>query len=301
MKQIIFILFLLPATVFSQELMCRVSVNYSQVNTTNTQVFTAMQRDISEFMNTTRWTDYIFSNQERIECSILINISQYDGVDNFKGTIQVSASRPAYDASLTTQEFNIKEKSNTFDFKYIENQPIEFNKNTYTSELAYTLAFYAYLIIGMDFDTFSELGGTPFFEEMQKIVANAQSSPSQAWKTLGTNREDNRYYIAKNLNSPVYRDFRLAMYKYHRLGLDNMTSDITNGRQNITEALELIKKVYQKKPNNFIVNMFVETKRQEIKYIYSEAPPQEVNRAKQIMQFIDPVHSSDYDQMGQQH
>ncbi len=301
MKKILFIILLLPTFAFSQELMCRVSVNYSQVNTTNTQVFQAMQRDISEFMNTTRWTDYVFSNQERIECSILINISQFDGVDNFKGTLQVSATRPVYDASLTTQEFNIKEKSGAFDFQYIENQAIEFNENTYTSELAYTLAFYAYFILAMDFDTFSELGGTPFFEKMQKIVTNAQSSPSQAWKSMGTSREDNRYFIAKNFNSPVYRDFRIAMYKYHRLGLDMMTSDVSAARQNITQALELVKKVYQKKPNNFIVNMFVETKRQEIKNIYSEAPPQEANRAKQIMQFIDPVHSSDYDNMGQQH
>ncbi len=300
MKSLLIIFFLLPFSLSAQELMCRVSVNYSKVTTTNTQVFQDMQRDISQFMNTTKWTDYIFSNRERIDCSILINIEQFNGVDEFTATLQVSSSRPVYDASLTTPVLNIKEKKG-FKFNYMSNEPLEFNENTYTSELPYVLAFYAYLIIGYDFDTFSELGGSNFFVKAQKIVANAQSSGIDNWKANGTDKEDNRYYIAKYLNSPVYKPFRQALYKYHRLGLDMMTSDVAQGRQNISSALENIRKVYQKQPNSFLINIFLETKRQEIKNIYSEAPPQEVNRIKQIMKQIDPAHTDFYDNIGKQH
>ena len=299
MKRILLLFLLLPFFSNAQELLCRVSVNYSQVSTTNTQIFQSLQRDISEFMNTTHWTNYVFSNIERIDCSMLINVSKYNGVDEFTATLQVSSSRPIYDASLTSPILNIKEHAGWLKFQYIENQPITFNENTYTNELSSTLAFYAYIIIGMDFDTFSELGGTPFFEKAQKIVTNAQSSPNaNPWKSIGTSKEDNRYYLAKNLNSPVYRAYRQAMYKYHRLGLDVMTKDPTTGRQNIMQALELIKQIYQKKPNNYLVNIFLETKRQEIINIFSQAPPQEANRVKQILQLIDVAHSDDYNKIG---
>jgi len=301
MKKILFtILLIIPFQLFSQELMCRVSVNYSSVTTTNTQVFQDMQRDISEFMNTTKWTDYIFSNEERIECSILINITQFDGVDNFKATLQVSSTRPVYDASLTTPVLNFKEKQ-SFNFNYMSNEPLEFNENTYTSELPYAMAFYAYVIIGFDFDTFSELGGSEFFTKAQKLVANAQGSGLDIWKSMGTNNEDNRYYLAKNLNSPVYKQFRQAMYKYHRQGLDMMTNDITQGRSNVLNSLELLKGVFQKQPNSVLISMFISTKKQEVINIFSEAPPQEANRAKQIMKLIDPLNSSEYDNMGKIH
>ncbi len=301
MKKITFILLLLlPTILLSQELMCRVSINYSQVSTTNTQIFQALQRDVSEFMNNTNWTNYVFNNKERIECNILINVTQFNGVDNFIANLQVSSTRPVYDASLTTQILNIKEKTGLLKFQYIENQPLEFNENTYTSELAYTLAFYAYIIIGADFDTFSEYGGDEFYTKAQKIVTNAQSSPvGGAWTAMGATNEDNRYYLAKYLNSPVYKPYRQAMYKYHRLGLDQMTKDVTTGRQNIVAAIDNIKQIYQKKPNSFLVKIFLETKRAEIINIFSESPPQEIARIKQTMKLIDVTHSSDYDKIGQ--
>lgn len=301
MKKLIFLFLLFPIFSPAQELLCRVSVNYSQVTTTNTQIFQSLERDISEFLNTTRWTNYVFSNIERIDCSILINIITYNGVDEFVGTMQVSSSRPVFDASLTSPIMNLKEKDGSLKFEYIENQPLTFNENTYTSELASVLAFYAYIIIGMDFDSFSELGGTAYFEKAQKIVANSQSvsDPSSPWKSFGTSKEDNRYFLAKNLTSPVYKTFRQAMYNYERLGMDQMTKDPTTGRQNIMQSLELIKQIFQKKPNNYIVNIFVETKRQEIINIFSQAPPQEANRVKQTMQIIDASHASDYDKIGQ--
>ena len=298
-KTIIIILIFLPIFTFAQELLCRVSVNYSQINTTNTQVFQALQRDITEFMNRTRWTSYVFGNKERIECSMLINITQYDGVDNFTASLQVSSNRPVYNASLTTPVLNLKEKDGTFKFRYIENQPIEFNESTFTSELAYTLAFYAYIIIGYDFDTFSEFGGTEFFEKAQQIVTNAQSSPNQAsWKSIGATHEDNRYYLAKFINSPTYKGFREAQYKYHRNGIDLMVKDVTSGRQNIATSIGLIKKVYQKKPGNYLVQIWIETKRQEIINVFSESPPAEAKRVAEDLKLIDITNADQYDKMG---
>lgn len=301
MKKLFFLILIIsPTLIFSQELLCRVSINYSQVTTTNTQIFQALQRDVSEFLNNTRWTNYVFNNNERIECSILVNITEFDGVDNFVSTLQVSSTRPVFDASLTTSVLNIKENNGLFKFQYIENQPIEFNENSYTSELAYTLAFYAYVIIGMDFDTFSEYGGTEFFEKAQKIVTNAQSSVNRnAWTAIGATREDNRYYLAKFLNGPVFKPYRQAMYKYHRMGLDLMTADINSGRQGVSQAIDNIKQIYQKKPGNFLVNVFIETKRSEIINIYSDAPPQDIARIKQTMKLMDVTHASDYDKIGQ--
>ncbi len=297
-KFIITIIFFIPVVLFSQELNCRVSVNHSQIKTTNIQIFQAMQRDISEFLNQRRWTNYVFNNHERIDCSILITVIEFDGVSHFTGTIQVTANRPVFDASLTTSTFKFKEKDKSFSFDYMENQPIEFNESTYTDELSSVLAFYVYMILGADFDTFSELGGTEWYEKAQNIVSNAQSTTYNAWKSMGTNHEDNRYFLAKFLTSPNFRPYRQAQYKYHRLGLDAMTSDIASGRQAVTEAINLMKQVYQKKPNNVLINNWLEAKRREIINIYSEAPQSEVKRVVQVMKLIDVTNSDMYDKMG---
>ncbi len=299
-KKIFFLIILFfPFNIFSQELNCRVSVNYQQVTTTNTQIFQDLQRDISDFMNTTQWTNYVFDYHERIECSILINIIQFDGVDNFVATLQVSSSRPVYDASLTTSLFKFKEADGTFKFQYIQNQPIEFNENAFTTELAYGLAFYAYIIIGYDFDTFSELGGSEFFDKAQTIVNIAQSSPNKAlWRSMGTNHEDNRYFLAKFLTDANYQSFRIAQYKYHLKGLDLMTTDITTARNNVAESIELIKQVYQKRPENFLVQIWIESKRSEIINIFSEAPSAEAKRVAQSLKLIDVTNSDQYDKMG---
>ncbi len=284
--------------IFAQELRCRVQINYSQVKTTNREIFQNLQKAITDFMNQTRWTNYVFAPEERIDCNILIIIKQFNGTDYFKGSIQVSSTRPVYNSSYTTPVLNIKEKDGWFEFRYLENQPIEFNERTFTGDLAYTLAFYAYLVIGLDFDTFQENGGAPYFEKLKTIVANAQSSPSQAWKAMGTNRYDNRYYIARDLTDEVYQPFHQALYKYHRLGLDLMADDISAGRQGILDALKDLEKLYRKRPQSFLLRVFLDTKRQEIINIFSEAPMPEAQQAARILQIIDPANADKYASMG---
>ena len=300
MKRILFlaVLILFGLSSSAQELNCRVSINYSQVKTTNTQIFQSLQKDITEFMNSTRWTNYVFAPEERIDCSILIIITKFNGTDYFEGTIQVSSTRPVYNSSYTSPVINLKEKSGWFKFRYVENQPIEFNERSYTTELAYTLAYYAYFIIGMDFDTFSEQGGAEFFQKMKTIVSNAQSGLSDAWRASGTNRYDNRYYIARDLTEDAFAPFHSAMYKYHRLGLDLMSKDISAGRQGVLSALKDMLLLYKRKPQSFLIRLFLDTKRDEIINIFSEAPMPEARQAALIMKQIDPSNASKYDKMG---
>ena len=299
MKQLVLILLMfLWINVFSQELRCRVSINHSQVKTTNFQIFQSLQQAITEFMNTTRWTNYVFAPEEKIDCSILIIITKFNGTDFFEGSIQVSSTRPVYNSSYTSPIINFKEKTGWFKFRYLENQPIEFNENTYTTELAYTLAYYAYFIIGMDFDTFSENGGQEFFKKMKTIVSNAQSGLSEAWRAMGTNRYDNRYYITRDLTDEAFAPYHQALYKYHRLGLDLMADDISEGRQGVINALKDILSIYKRKPQSYLIRMFLDTKRDEIINIFSQAPSPEARQAALIMKQIDPSNASKYDNMG---
>ncbi len=297
-RALIFLFILLGINVYAQELNCRVSVNYTKVKTTNVQIFQQLQKAITDFMNTTRWTNYVFAPEERIDCSILIIIDKFNGTDYFEGSIQVSSTRPVYNSSYTSPVLDIKEKSGWLKFRYMENQPIEFNERSYTTELAYTLAYYAYFIIGMDFDTFSEQGGAEFFQKMKTIVSNAQSGLSDAWRASGTSRYDNRYYITRDLNDDAFSPFHEAMYKYHRLGLDLMAKDISAGRQGVLDALKDMLVLYKRKPQSFLIRLFLDTKRDEIINIFSEAPMPEARQAAIIMKQIDPSNANRYDKMG---
>ncbi len=296
----LFLSFILSISVFAQELNCHVRINYAKAQTTNTQIFQQLQEDITKFMNNTRWTNYVFAPEERINCDILIIIDKFNGTDFFQGSIQVSSNRPVYGSSYTTPVLNIREKSGWLQFHYIPTQPIEFNEHSFTGDLAYTLAYYAYLIIGFDFDTFSENGGQQFFEKLKNIVSNAQSSPSPVWRAMGTNHYDNRYYITKDLNDDACQLFHDALYQYHRQGLDYMYTDLNKGRQGVLNALKDIEKLYQQNPECFLVKMFLDTKRQELINIFSLAPMTEAKEAARILKEIDPSNADKYDKLGSQ-
>ena len=302
MKKIflIVIIIFLTNSIFAQELNSRVSINYSKLQTTNTQVFTSLQRDISEFLNTTIWTDYIFNNKERIECNILITITEFNGMDRFVATLQITSTRPVFGTSLTSSILNFKEQSGLFKFRYVENQAIDFNENSFTTNLAYVLAFYTYIIIGYDFDTFSLYGGDPFFQKAQDIVSNAQSSSEPGWKAYESSDKDNRFYLAKDLLSPTYKPLRHALYKYHRLGLDKMGDNIIEGRKQISDAINLLSGVHKKKPDSYLMRIFLDSKRTEIINIFSGAPDMEVKKAANVLKIIDISNSAKYDQMGKE-
>jgi hypothetical protein len=284
-----------PAT--SQELYCNVQVSAQKIQGSNREVFQSMQRDIYEFMNSMAWTDNIFSFSERIECNLLINLDEQLSADEFRGTIQVQLSRPVYNTTYKTTVLNFMD--NSFQFRYVEFQPLEFNPNSYTSNLVSVLAYYAYLIIGMDFDTFSPEGGTPYFQVAEKIVTNAQNAPEPGWKPYDGSRNRNRYWLIKNILNKEYAGVRQFEYLYHIKGLDRMESDMTQARTDIYDSLRQLQEVYRRRPDPFMYYMtvIIEAKVNEIVNIFTPGFPEEKNRVVQILTEIDPANESKYKQI----
>ncbi len=291
MKKIIFItvLFLSTFRIFSQELNCRISINRSQIQGTNEELFRKMQQDLYEFMNNRSWTNNIFSNNERIECQIQITLSKYNGIDKFTGNISVQSTRPVFNTNYKSTLFNFKE-DNDFDFFYTEGQALEFNENTHLSNLTSVLAFYAYIIIGLDYDSFGLNSGTPYFEKANQIMNNAQSDPDNNWKAFGTTNQNNRYYLINGLMSSENAPLRKFNYRYHRLGLDIMSEKLEEGRNQIANACQFLKQVYNRKANSFILRILLTTKVDEIVKIFSDAPVQEKKKVYNILKEVDPTN-----------
>jgi hypothetical protein len=274
----------------TQELNCTVSVISPQLQNVEKRIFETMQNDIRQFLNSTPWTSEIFKQEERIECSILINISERIGTDRYKGTIQVQASRPAFNTSYSSTMFNIMDQD--FTVVYLESQQLQFQENQHISNLTSILAYYAYLIIGMDYDSFSEKGGEPYFQKCLQIVNNAQNESERGWKAFEGTK--NRYWIVENLLNARFEDFRKVLYRYHRLGLDAMSKDTEGGRRVIFEALPDLKRIRQDQPNSFLLQVFFTSKSDELVNIFTEGMPDQKARASQLLMEMDPSNSNKY-------
>jgi hypothetical protein len=281
-------------TLMSQELYCNVQVSAQKIQGSNREVFQNMQRDIYEFMNSMVWTDNVFNFSERIECNLLINLDEQLSADEFRGTIQVQLSRPVYNTTYESTVLNFVD--NNFQFRYVEFQPLEFNPSSHTSNLVSVLAYYAYLLIGVDFDTYSQGGGTPYFQAAEKIVTNAQNAPEQGWKPYDGSRNRNRYWLIKNILDSEYGGVRQFLYMYHLRGLDRMESDMTQARTEIYESLRRLQEVYRRRPDPFMYYMTVvlDAKADEIVNIFSQGFPEEKNRVVQILTEIDPANETKY-------
>jgi hypothetical protein len=285
---------LATGTAGAQELYCNVQVSAQKIQGSNREIFQSMQRDIYEFMNSMVWTDNVFSFSERIECNLLINLDDQLSADEFRGTIQVQLSRPVFNTTYESTVLNFVD--NNFQFRYVEFQPLEFNPNSHTSNLVSVLAYYAYLLIGMDFDTYSQGGGTPYFQIAEKIVTNAQNAPEQGWKPYDGSRNRNRYWMVKNILDTEYSGVRQFIYLYHLRGLDRMESDMTQARTEIYESLRRLQEVYRRRPDPFMYYMtvIIDAKADELVNIFSQGFPEEKNRVVQILNEIDPANETKY-------
>jgi len=294
---LIFMLAFVSGVVFSQELNCNVQVSAQKIQGSNRQVFENMQRDIYEFMNNTVWTNHVFSYAERIDCNLLITINDQISADEFSGTIQVQLRRPVFNTTYNSTMLNFMD--NSFRFRYVEFQPLEFDPNTHRSSLVSVLAYYAYIIMGFDYDSFSPMGGTDFFRMAEKIVTNAQNAPEQGWKPYDGSRNRNRYWLVKNLLDDQYRGVRRFLYEYNINGLDRLESKASEARVNIVESLRLIQEVYRNKPDPFmyLVQIIVDAKSEELVNIFSESFPEEKSRVVQILTEIDPANKNKYEKI----
>jgi hypothetical protein len=282
--------FLFATSAFAQELNCSVSILSPTIQgTTEKKILETLKQDIFQFMNNKKWTNDQFKTEERIECNLIIDISEKNS-DDYKASIQVQLNRPAFNSSYKSLVFNYKD--NDFVFRYIEYQPLEFNEGVNTSNLTSVLAYYAYYVIGLDYDTYSLEGGTPYFQKCQTIVANAQNAPEKGWKAFEGTK--NRYWLTENILSPQFKPLRECNYRYHRLGFDVMAKDVAGGRSSVLEALQLLQKLYQEKPGSFNMQMFFVAKNEEIVSLFSQALPDEKSKVVTLCNEIDPANSNKY-------
>lgn len=274
----------------AQELNCSVSVISPRIQSSDKRIFTTLQTSIIEFMNNTKWTNDKFKNEEKIECSIQIEIEERVGTDEFKASIQVSSRRPVYGTSYNSPILNYKDDD--FNFRYVEFQPFEYNDGQVNPNLLMVLAFYAYTIIGFDYETFSPLGGSPYFAKAQAIVANSANAPEPGWKAFEGLR--NRFWLIENINNPIYKPIRQFYYDFHRKGLDIMTKKTDESTRTIASSLEKLRKVHADKPLSVFMKTLFDAKVDEMVNLFSSAPADVKSQAKQTLSDIDPINTSKY-------
>ncbi|WP_319509675.1 DUF4835 family protein [uncultured Draconibacterium sp.] len=279
----------------AQELRCNVTVSARGIQGANQNLFRTMQSDLYDFMNNRKWTDHVYSYDEKIRCNILIRLDEQISADEFRGSIQVQLTRPIFNSSYTSTVLNIKD--NDFHCKYVEFQPLEFNETSNRDNLTNIMAFYAYVILGFDYDTFSEEGGTEFFQKAQAIVNNSQNARERGWKAFESER--NRYWLIENVLNKSYSSFRTCMYNYHRNGLDMMSDRVEEGRANVAESLRDIQKVFRRRPSTYILQMFFDAKADELVNIFSKSFPDERNRVMTILNEVDPSNGSKYEKIAE--
>lgn len=294
MRKILIIVFLLTVTlVRSQELNCVVLINDQEIGVSNKQVFTTMKESIFEFMNNTKWTNIPYRNHEKIDCSLTINILENPETNLYKGNLQLQVSRPVYNSTYKTPILNFND--NDISFNYEEYQPLNYNRNSFDSNLVSILTYYVYTILGFQADTFSLNGGENYFKEAENVVNQAQQSGGKGWNNIDGNYT--RYKLNENILSPVFEKFRETMYVYHLHGLDKMVEDKTQAKKTIAGSIISLQKIYDDRPNTFLIRVFMDTKSDEIVDIFSDGPRTDNSELREVLIRIFPALDSKWQQI----
>ena len=264
------------------------------VQGSNKQVFETLQNAIYEFMNNRVWTNHVYTMEERIECNLMFNITEQLSADDFKGTLTIQVRRPIFNTNYNTVTLNFVD--NDIRFKYVEFSPLEFDLNSHYLNLTSILGFYAYYILGLDYDSFSLFGGSTYFANAERVVLNAQNAVEGGWKPMDDISHKNRYWLAKDMIDTDYAPVREFNYRFHRLGLDVMDEQIIEGRAEITNSLELLQQVYRKKPDPYmyLLRLVFDAKVDEIVNVYTESYAEERNRAYDILTEVDKPNANKY-------
>jgi hypothetical protein len=274
----------------AQELNANVQVQAPQVANVDKKIFETMSTSIREFLNNTKWTNDQYKTQEKIECTFLITINRAVSNSEFEATIQVESSRPVYKSTYTSTLFNYNDKE--FAFKYVENQPFEFNDNTYSNNITSVIAFYAYMVIGYDYDSFNLNGGLPYFQKAQNVVNTAANGGAKGWKA--TDDTKNRYWIVENMLNTAYKPMHEANYKYHIKGMDILQNNPEAARKAMTSAIEQYRAVAKSFPTLFAMQQFFNAKRPELINIYSQATDDEKTKILELLSACDPANGNKY-------
>ena len=294
MKKALFVLFtcIFSFQVTSQELNAQVIVNSDLVNQTNQQIFKTLERTLREFINTQVWTDQVFLNQEKITCSFVFNLSAYSN-DQFEATLQVQSQRPVYQTNYDSPVLNFLDKDITF--SYQEFQPLFFNESSFESNLISVISFYAFVIIGLDADTFLKNGGNRHFEKARQVVNLAQSTIRKGWKPGDGLR--NRFWLIDSLRSNTFKEYRQALYNYHRSGLDQMANDPIAGKKALMLSIQELEPLFQRRPNAFLLQLFFDAKVEEIVNLFKEGPKTDFKKTEDVLKKIAPFFGSRWKQI----
>ncbi len=270
----------------AQELNCTVEVNAQKIEGGSKSVFQSLQQAMTEYMNETKFSNATFANNEKLDCRLYLTVSEYTD-DRITGDLQVQLSRPVYNSTYTTTLFNFKD--NKLSFEYREGEPLIFNATTIDNNLTAILNYYAYLFLALDFDSFSPMGGEPFYERAASVVQAAQSLGEVGWKAFEDPK--NRSGVLTSFTSPSTSAYRQMLYDYHRKGLDEMVTSPDKGRASITSSLNAIETVYKADPMSAALSIFRDSKMDELVNVYSKAPQTERELVYKLLQPIYPAEN----------
>lgn len=287
------LVFLFTNVALSQELRATVAVNYEQVNNGNPQLFKNLEKQITEFLNNTKWTENEVKDVEKIECNFFINVTSY-GSNNFEATLQVQASRPVFNSTLSSPILNVNDKN--FNFRFIEFENMIYDANNFSSNLVSVLAFYSNLIIGIDMDSFSKLGGTEYLGIAANIVNVAQSSGFKGW-SQSESGNNNRNFLISDMLSNTFEPFRTAMYLYHREGVDKMAENILQGKEGVSKAIQVLEEIQKTRTNSLITRTFFDIKADEIVSVFSGGPKMDVSKLVETLNRISPLNSQKWNKI----
>lgn len=292
-KFVLFFVCFIGISSVAQELNANVVVNSDHIQQSNKQVFTTLQNSIRDFLNNTKFTTLNVNRQELIDCNILLIVTHYDPNSNaFSGSLQIQASRPVYNASYSTSLFNFNDRNVTFN--YIEFEPLTYSENNITSKLVGLLGFYANFIIGLDADTFSLYGGTPYYQKATNIVTMMQQTDDKGW-TMGD--QNNRYALVNDVLANMYVPYREAMYEYHIKGLDVMSTNPSQAKNSVANAINMLSNIHRSRPNALLTRIFFDAKADEIVGIFAAGPSYDKTNLVQTLTRISPTNGVKWNRM----
>lgn len=283
------LVFLTFLTTQAQDISARVTVDASRIGQSNRQVFDELGKSLNEFVNSTNWTSRRLNTMEKIKANFYLSISEYEN-NNFKASLQIQYSRPVYDAIYQSPVLMVKD--NEFSFNYTAFTPLVLNKNSLDSNLVAVFSYYIYFMLGMDADSFAQNGGTKFYNEAQNIADLARSSNFSGWSSSSTGTSRTRF--AQDILSNTYSDFRLALYEYHRLGLDTMVENALNSKTVIAQAINRLRSIFNRDSSSTLIKMFFDAKSQEITSIFSQGPEVKTQTLKSNLIAMAPIFSNSW-------
>ncbi|WP_136481413.1 type IX secretion system protein PorD [Cognatitamlana onchidii] len=286
----VLLMFCFTVQLFAQELNCNVVVDARQTGNENFPIFKTLEKQVTEFINNTKWTNKTYKSQERINCSMVINVNNYSG-ETMRATLQIQSSRPIYGSAFSTPIYNFNDKD--FTFTYLEFQNLIYNPTQFESNLISVLAFHVYMILALDADSFSPKGGDDYYKQAQVITNYSQQGNFKGWKV-----EDglqSRFALIDNILSPTYREYREVMYDYHRLGLDVMSENVKAGKEAIATSLTKFQAMNSRRPNSFLLRTFFDAKSEEIEQVFTGGPNVNIAKVKETLQKVAPMYSSKWE------